>query len=255
MGAGLYDPAFATLGRFYGHGGRSAITTLTLFGGFASTICWPLSAYLDAHLGWRGACLVYAGFQLAVALPAYLFVLPGESQRPASRPASPISPAHAQAQPDFQGGALFLLLAATITLSSVISNNALGSSADGAANERVHPRRRRGSRRARWTLSGSRPYRRDRDRALPSSDLDPCRLRLARRRGIGGIVDQGADHPACASALWRQHRPGKHGQRHAAARDLRLRALPRHCGPHRHAEPDCSTEISSRRSSGTRGRA
>ena len=56
MGAGLYDPAFATLGRLYGHGGRSAITTLTLFGGFASTVCWPLSAFLDAHLGWRGAC-------------------------------------------------------------------------------------------------------------------------------------------------------------------------------------------------------
>jgi MFS family permease len=80
MGAGLYDPAFATLGRLYGHGGRSAITTLTLFGGFASTVCWPLSAFLDAHLGWRGACLVYAGFQLAVALPAYLFRGPRLSQ-------------------------------------------------------------------------------------------------------------------------------------------------------------------------------
>ena len=79
MGAGLYDPAFATLGRLYGHSGRSAITTLTLFGGFASTVCWPLSAFLDAHLGWRGACLVYAGFQIAVALPAYLFMLPRES--------------------------------------------------------------------------------------------------------------------------------------------------------------------------------
>jgi MFS family permease len=51
MGAGLYDPAFATLGRLYGQGGRSAITTLTLFGGFASTVCWPLSAFLNAHLG------------------------------------------------------------------------------------------------------------------------------------------------------------------------------------------------------------
>ena len=81
MGAGLYDPAFATLGRLYGHGGRSAITTLTLFGGFASTVCWPLSAFLDAHLGWRGVCLVYAGFQLAVALPAYVFVLPREPQQ------------------------------------------------------------------------------------------------------------------------------------------------------------------------------
>ena len=120
MGAGLYDPAFATLGRLYGHGGRSAITTLTLFGGFASTVCWPLSAFLDAHLGWRGACLVYAGFQLAVALPAYLFALPRESPRPAPLPVSPNSQAHAPASGGLRG-TTFLLLASTITLSSVIS--------------------------------------------------------------------------------------------------------------------------------------
>ena len=107
MGGGLYDPAFATLGRLYGHGGRSAITTLTLFGGFASTVCWPLSAFLDAHLGWRGACLVYAGFQLAVALPAYLFVLPREPPRPALLSASANSQPHAQAKPKFPGKQCF----------------------------------------------------------------------------------------------------------------------------------------------------
>ena len=122
MGTGLYDPAFATLGRLYGHGGRSAITTLTLFGGFASTVCWPLSAFLDAHLGWRGVCLVYAGFQLAVALPAYVFVLPREPQRPAPLSVSPILPTDPTTiTRDSQGGALFLLMAATITLSSMIS--------------------------------------------------------------------------------------------------------------------------------------
>jgi MFS family permease len=75
MGAGLYDAAFATLGRLYGHDARSAITSLTLFGGFASTVCWPFSAFLVAEVGWRGACLIYAAIQLAVALPVYLFVL------------------------------------------------------------------------------------------------------------------------------------------------------------------------------------
>ncbi|MGA8611033.1 MAG: MFS transporter [Xanthobacteraceae bacterium] len=119
MGAGLYDPAFATLGRIYGHGGRSAITTLTLFGGFASTVCWPLSAFLGAHFGWRGACLVYAGFQLAVALPAYLFVLPRESP-PAPLSVSPNSQSHAPTSHSPRGS-IFLLVAATITLSSVIS--------------------------------------------------------------------------------------------------------------------------------------
>ncbi len=78
MGAGLYDPAFATLGRLYGKGGRLAITALTLFGGFANTVCWPLSAFLETHLGWRGVCLTYAGIQLAVSLPLYLFGLPRE---------------------------------------------------------------------------------------------------------------------------------------------------------------------------------
>jgi MFS family permease len=121
MGAGLYDPAFATLGRLYGHRGRSAITTLTLFGGFASTVCWPLSAFLDAHFGWRGACLVYAGFQLAVALPAYLFVLPREAPRPASPFGSGALPMPGVTSRDSRGGSLFLVLAATITLSSVIS--------------------------------------------------------------------------------------------------------------------------------------
>ena len=120
MGAGLYDPAFATLGRLYGHGGRSAITTLTLFGGFASTVCWPLSAFLDSHLGWRGTCLIYAGFQLAVALPAYLFLLPREGPRTAPPPVSSNSQVRAPASHDSRG-ITFFLLAATITLSSVIS--------------------------------------------------------------------------------------------------------------------------------------
>lgn len=76
MGTGLYDPAFATLGRLYGGGARPAITTLTLWGGFASTVSWPLSALLVEHVGWRGACFAYAGLQLAVSLPLVLLLVP-----------------------------------------------------------------------------------------------------------------------------------------------------------------------------------
>ncbi len=47
--------------RLYGAGARPAITALTLWGGFASTVCWPLSAFLVGQVGWRGACLAYAG--------------------------------------------------------------------------------------------------------------------------------------------------------------------------------------------------
>ena len=121
MGAGLYDPAFATLGRLYGERGRSAITTLTLFGGFASTVCWPLSAFLDAHLGWRGACLVYAGFQVAVALPIYLLLLPREARRLIAEPIAGHSPTLRPHRPAEPNRGIFLLLATTITLASVIS--------------------------------------------------------------------------------------------------------------------------------------
>lgn len=80
MGAGLYDAAFATLGGIYGREARSAIAMLTLWGGFASTICWPLSALMIEHLGWRGACMAYAAIQLGLCLPLILFVLPGNGR-------------------------------------------------------------------------------------------------------------------------------------------------------------------------------
>ena len=69
MGTGLYDAVFAALGRMYGSAARGPITNLTLFGGFASTVCWPLSAFMIEHIGWRNACFVYAALHLFLALP------------------------------------------------------------------------------------------------------------------------------------------------------------------------------------------
>ena len=82
MGALLYDAAFSTLGRLYGLGARRLITCLTLFGGFASTVCWPLSAFLVAWLGWRGACTIYAAIQVGISVPLILMCLPREPARP-----------------------------------------------------------------------------------------------------------------------------------------------------------------------------
>jgi len=75
MGSGLYDAVFAALGRLYGSTARGPITNLTLFGGFASTVCWPLSAFMIDHVGWRTACFIYAGLHLIVALPLQMFVV------------------------------------------------------------------------------------------------------------------------------------------------------------------------------------
>ncbi len=76
MGAGLYDAAFSTLGRIKGAQARRAISQLTLWGGFASTVCWPISAVLVEALGWRGTCLVYAALHLSVTLPLCLIGIP-----------------------------------------------------------------------------------------------------------------------------------------------------------------------------------
>lgn len=76
MGAGLDDAAFSTLGSIYGKDARTPITWVTLFGGFASTVCWPLSALLVEQFGWRGACIVYACIQIAISLPTFLIALP-----------------------------------------------------------------------------------------------------------------------------------------------------------------------------------
>jgi predicted MFS family arabinose efflux permease len=75
MGTGLYDAVFAALGRMYGSEARGPITSLTLFGGFAGTICWPLSAFMIEHLGWRSACFIYAAIHLLVMLPLQVSVV------------------------------------------------------------------------------------------------------------------------------------------------------------------------------------
>lgn len=69
MGSGLYDAVFAALGRMYGSEARGPITNLTLFGGFASTVCWPLSAFMIEQFGWRSACFIYAAIHLFIMLP------------------------------------------------------------------------------------------------------------------------------------------------------------------------------------------
>ena len=76
MGIGLYDAAFAVLGRIYGTGARGAITGITLFAGFASTIGWPLTAWGASTIGWRDTCLAWAALHFFVALPLNYWCLP-----------------------------------------------------------------------------------------------------------------------------------------------------------------------------------
>jgi MFS family permease len=124
MGCGLYDAAFAALGKLYGSTARTAITNLTLFGGFASTVCWPLSALLAESFGWRGACLVYALLHLAVALPLQLAVMPPLSGARADEPDAPATgdPKMQLAAPLSHDRLILVLLALVLTISAGIGS-------------------------------------------------------------------------------------------------------------------------------------
>jgi predicted MFS family arabinose efflux permease len=76
MALGLYDAAFAALAALYGHTARGPITGITLFAGFASTVSWPLSTFLNDAFGWRATVLVWAALNLVIGLPLNRFLLP-----------------------------------------------------------------------------------------------------------------------------------------------------------------------------------
>lgn len=99
LGASLYDPAFATLGRIFGAAARRPITILTLAGGFASTAGWPTTHLLIESVGWRGTYVVYAVLMAAICAPLYAFVLPRSRAAPgppaqgtATKPAALLPP-------------------------------------------------------------------------------------------------------------------------------------------------------------------
>jgi predicted MFS family arabinose efflux permease len=93
MALTLYEAAFATINRKLESRSRQAISTLTLFGGFASTLFWPLTANLDAVLGWRTTYLWFALVQLVVCVPLHL-LLGRDSARQGGLPARGAGSSH-----------------------------------------------------------------------------------------------------------------------------------------------------------------
>jgi MFS family permease len=65
----LYDAAFAALVQVAPSRGRLAISILTLFGAFASTVFWVVGHYLNEAGGWRATLAGFAAIHLAVCLP------------------------------------------------------------------------------------------------------------------------------------------------------------------------------------------
>jgi predicted MFS family arabinose efflux permease len=90
MALTLYDMAFAALEQVTGSHYRQAITALTLFGGLASTVFWPLSYVLAESIGWRSTVLLFAATHLLVCLPLHLVFL--HSRIPSTAVVQPADP-------------------------------------------------------------------------------------------------------------------------------------------------------------------
>jgi len=117
MALGLYDAAFATLAGLYGGAAKEPITGVTLFAGFASTLGWPLSAWMEAEYGWRDACMLWAVLHLVLGLPLNRLLVP-QAPPPAARavPEGPAIPA-----PPHAMWVLGFVFAATGIITSAIS--------------------------------------------------------------------------------------------------------------------------------------
>ena len=104
MGSGLYEAAFAALVHLHGKNARNSITGITLIAGFASTVGWPLSMWMESAWGWRGACWAWAALHLGGGLPlnagtprrAVAEAAPVGTAAGAAAPVADAAPAHAR---------------------------------------------------------------------------------------------------------------------------------------------------------------
>ena len=86
MRMSLYDAAFAAIVQVAPSRGRKAISYLTLYGAFASTVFWVIGHQLSEAVGWRNTLLIFAAINLLVCLPLNWWGLSARETRPANAP-------------------------------------------------------------------------------------------------------------------------------------------------------------------------
>src|SRR4029079_16671953 len=73
--ATLYSPAFATITAHFRERRTEALTLVTLMAGLASTIFYPLAAWLISQLGWRPALVALAAILAVTTIVPHAVVL------------------------------------------------------------------------------------------------------------------------------------------------------------------------------------
>ena len=82
MRLSLYDALFAAVVNLYGQQARKTISHITLAGGLASALFWPLGEALLTIMPWQNALRIYALFGLLSAWLSYQ--LPRQRQQRAT---------------------------------------------------------------------------------------------------------------------------------------------------------------------------
>lgn len=116
MAMTLYEPAFNVLTKRFPLQYREGITTLTLVGGFASTLSFPAVAWLIRALEWRGALAAIGAVLLLAVAPLHAWALRGTPTQDA--PPRPHDSADDATLHDALRERSFWLLTATFTLYS-----------------------------------------------------------------------------------------------------------------------------------------
>lgn len=79
----LYNVAFASITRLdLKIPAKQSISIISLFGGIASTIFWPLTLALYNQLGWETTWVVLGIVYLVIATPIHFFLLSGKEKNP-----------------------------------------------------------------------------------------------------------------------------------------------------------------------------
>jgi predicted MFS family arabinose efflux permease len=113
----LSTPSSIAVVQIAGPGARQAIALLTIVGGFASTVFWPITGVLEAAIGWRTTLLLFAALHLLACAPIHWLILP---RRPPTHPApTTAAPASPGVAPE-EASRVFLLLAITLSFGAFV---------------------------------------------------------------------------------------------------------------------------------------
>ncbi len=235
MRLSLYDAAFAALVQVTPSRGRRAISYLTLFGGFASSVFWPIGHALDAAYGWRNTLLIFAAVNLVICLPLHWLGLARRETAEQAEEARSSEAAAAPTGPPLEGATrtVAMVLFSVIVAASAVVFGALAvhlvpileATGLAAAHRRARrlPQGRGAGRRPHLGPHAGAPVASDRCRPRLGG-LHPAVVRGA-DAGRGRFLDGAGVHPA----LRRVERPRHHHARCGAARAVRSQRATARC--------------------------